>query len=190
MSDFRPFARLLLAGALLGGLAGCDTLGMSFGPSAPSGPAARPIDYRNDDLSAVLFAIDVPVGLKPVAGGTVATFDATNGGKADKHVRATLVLADGEAVDAALPPPASGRTSYLFTFGEKDKAAIRAAQKWLQAQPTDSAPVVLLDVAPKLCATAAPDPTMTYNVVPALAGTPLTPIVSGEAIGQLPACAG
>lgn len=177
--------RTLLATAALAALAGCDTLGMGFAPPAPAAPAGRAIDYRNDDLANLTFAVDLPQTLRPLPGGAVVTLDAT-GIKSSKHFKGTLALADGEAVNSVLPPPTSGRTYVLFGFAAKDKQAVRDFQKWLRAQPGAEPPVIALDVAPKLCETAPIDPaTTTYGVLPALPGTALLPIVANGPIGRL-----
>jgi hypothetical protein len=189
-------ARLVLAGVGLTLLAGCDTLGMSFGPSTPAAPTGRAIDYASDNLSALVFALDVPTSLRPLAGGMVATL-AASGPKGEKQVKATLVLADGEPVDGMLPPPASGRTYYLFAFAAKDKAAVAALQKWVKGLPAGAEPVTSLDVAPRLCATAPVDPVATtFSVVPALPGSTFVPLVNAAPVaslaaataGQLPPC--
>ena len=106
MLDFRHIAPVGLIALTLLPLAGCDTFGMNFGPSSPPPPVQRAIDYSNDDLSTLVFAIDAPAGLRPVPNKSIATFDATTD-KAGKHVKATLVLVDGDAVEGTLPPPAA-----------------------------------------------------------------------------------
>jgi|GEM_PF-1377974 len=189
--------RTILAAAALAALFGCDTFGVDFGaPNTPSLPAGRAIDYRNDDLTGLVFAIDLPAGLRPLPGSTTATIDAS-AAKGDKHFKGTLVLADGAATDSLLPPPASGRTYVMFGFAPKDKGALRDLQKWIKAQ-TDQ-PVVALDVQPKVCATTQVDAgTTTYAVLAALPSTALLPIVAGAPIGRLmlstggtlPTCAG
>jgi len=194
----RVVPAIALSALLASGLAGCDTLGFGVGsPVAPAPVAARALDYRIDDLASLVFAIDLPTSFRPVPSGTVVTFDATNASAA-KHFKATLVLADGEAIDGALPPPAAGRTYFLLGFSDKDKAVLRAAQQWVRALPPDAAPVTALHIAPRLCAAGQVDPAAAeVSVVPALPDGPaLTPIVAepvatllAETGGSLQPCA-
>lgn len=182
-------ARLALLAALLPALGACDTFGLGLGPSQPAAPAGRMIDYRHDDLASLVFALDIPVSLRPIPGGTTASLDLSTA-KGDRHVKAALVLADGDGIGASLPPPGSGRTYVMFGFAEKDKQALRAAQKWLSAQP-DVAPVTVLNVTPKLCETAAIDPAATtFAIRPALPGTAILPLVDGAPIARLAAATG
>ena len=178
--------RSFCALAVLVALAGCDTLGgIGFGPSTPATPPGRALDYANDDLASLIFAVDQPPSLRPVPGGSVATLDAS-GAKGEKHFKGALALADGEAIDRLLPPAAAGRTYVLFGFAAKDKPALRDLQKWLKAQPDGASPVVVLQVMPKLCETAAVDPAATtYSILPALPGTALLPLVSQAPVGAL-----
>jgi len=192
-----PF-RLVCVAACVLALAGCDTLGgLDFGGGSAASAAATGIDYRADDLAAAVFAIDLPAGVRPRNGGTTATLDLS-APKGEKHVAATLVLADGSAADATLPPPASGRSYVFFGFADRDKSALRAAQAWLRALPPDAQPVTAFSVAPGLCATGRLDTaSATYSVIPVLPGKPLLPLVSDAPIAglipsagaPLPACA-
>jgi len=195
LSHIVPFG--LLAAVLLP-LAGCDTFGMNFGSSAPSAPAQRAIDYRNDDLSSMVFALDLPANLQPVPSRSILTFDATTAANAGKHVKAALTLVDGDAAEGKLPPPATGRTYYLLGPGTKDKAALTAAQTWLKALPPDAAPVTVLQVVPSFCSSGPVDPTTaTISILPALpTGDALAPLVETEPLsnlladsaGKLPVC--
>jgi len=187
-------ALLLAAVAVVAPLAGCDSLGL--GASAPATPPSRALDYRQDELAAVVFALDLPADLHPVQRASTARFDITAAGKGERHLKATLVLADGDSIDGELPPPAAGRTYYLLGFADRDKQAIAAAQKWLAALPPGSAPVIAFDVTPKFCETAAIDPSVTrFSLLPALPGAgPLLPLVNAQPVtaviggGQVPPC--
>jgi hypothetical protein len=187
-------ALMLAALAALLPLAGCDSFGL--GASAPTPPPSRALDYRQDDLASVVFALDLPADLQPVQRASTARFDITTAGKGDRHLKATLVLADGDSIDGELPPPAAGRTYYLLGFADRDKQAIAGAQKWLAGLPPGSAPVVAFDVTPKFCETAAIDPSVTkFSVLPALPGAgPLLPLVNAQPVtaviggGQVPPC--
>ena len=186
MFDLRRIAPLASLVAMLATLAGCDTLDFALPGAAASAPPQRALDYRNDDLSSLVFALDVPTSLRPVPNGTVLTFAATTS-KAERHLKANLVLADGDAVDGALPPPAAGRTYYLLGFGDKDKAAFRETQQWLRTLPPDAAPVTALNIVPRLCAMGQVDPATTkIAVLAALPGAPaLLPLVASEPLATL-----
>jgi len=197
MSGLSRIAPFSLLAALLLPLAGCDTFGMNFGSSAPAAPVQRAIDYRNDDLSSLVFALDLPANLQPVPSRSLLTFDATSAGNAGKHVKAALTLVDGDATEGKLPPPATGRTYYLLGLGAKDKAALNAAQTWLKALPPDAAPVTALQVLPHFCSSGPVDPTSVVSILPALpSGAALAPLVETEPLsnfladsdGKLPSC--
>ena len=98
---------------------------MNFGSSAPDTPAQRAIDYRNDDLSSMVFALDLPANLQPVPSRSILTFDATTAGNPRQACRGG---ADPRRWRCrrrqAAPPPATGRTYYLLGPGAKDKAAL------------------------------------------------------------------
>ena len=198
MSGLSHIAPIGLLAAMLLPLAGCDTFGLNFGSPAPSAPVQRAIDYRNDDLSSMVFALDLPANLQPVPSRSVLTFDATTAENSGKHVKASLTLVDGDAASGTLPPPSAGRTYYLLGTGAKDKAALRAAQTWLKALPPDAAPVTVLQVVPRFCSSGPVDPTAAViSILPALpSGGALAPLVSTEPLsnllddssGKLPAC--
>jgi hypothetical protein len=193
-----PFRRtvrvggVLLAAALL--LSGCDTFGLGGGGTPV--PAARALDYRADDLASLVVALDLPAELQPVPGRTTARFDVTTETKGERHVKASLVRADGDLIDAGLPPPGSGRTYYLLGFSARDAKAVADAQKWLAGLPVGAPPVIAFNVSPSLCETAAIDPAATtFSILPALPGAgPLVPLVSDKPLtmllngGQVPPC--
>jgi hypothetical protein len=146
MSGLSRIVPLGLLAAVLLPLAGCDTFGMNFGSSAPDTPAQRAIDYRNDDLSSMVFALDLPANLQPVPSRSILTFDATTAGNPGKHVKAALTLVDGDAAEGKLPPPATGRTYYLLGPGVKDKAL----RQKINAQPPGQASALSLGVRGRL----------------------------------------
>ena len=193
--------RVFLFTALVGltALAGCTTLGV--GNATPPGPAARALDYLNDDLGNLVFALDLPTTILPQPAGSSLTLDATTAANGTRHIQASLTLADGDAADGALPPPAAGRTYYFLGVSDKDKKSLREVQKWAKTLPSGVAPVFVLDLAPRLCANAPIDPTAT-NVAVLVAlpnGSPLTPLIATEPLATLlaetgattlPVCAG
>lgn len=190
MSPFRllPLGLLVLPPLL----AGCDSLGL--GGAGNAAPPARAIDYRTDDLSQAIFAFDLPSGVQPVPKASTASLDAGAAGKAGRHLKASLVLADASDIDGQLPPPAAGRTYYLLGFGDKDKAALREAASWFGKQ--NPAPAIAFVVAPNLCATQPVDiGGATLSVTPVLPGQPaLQPLIASAPLaayaagGKLPAC--
>jgi hypothetical protein len=192
MSGFRAVILLALAGTAVFALSGCDTMGLGFGPApSPAAAPARALDYRNDDLASTVFALDVPESLRLMPSGSFATFDAGSG-KTGRHLKAVLTLADGDAIDSALPPPAAGSTYYLLGFSEKDKPALREAQKSLKTMPADAAPGAVLQVSPRFCSVGAVDPASTMvTIIPALPGaSALLPLVASAPLATLPEAAG
>ena len=194
---FRRRILEVIAMAMLLPLVGCDTFGL--GASAPPpAVAARPLDPKTDAVPDLIFAFNLPEGVQPLETGMIAHFDVTSAGKGSRHVKAALALADGEDVDDGLSPPPPGHTYYLFGFGDKDKAALGAAQQWLQALPPAAAPVATLTVDPRLCQIANVDPAVaSFSVEIALpAGPPLTPLIAATTLADAPggthlkACAG
>ncbi len=170
-------------------LGGCSSLGGLSASSggAGGGPAALPAD-----IGRALFALDVPVTVEPVAPGLRLVVTVPQGG----GLEALLVRADAEPVMAALPPPADGRTYYVYALSEADRAAVAALQARLAASP---APAATISIVPALCVTAGIDPAKEQiSVLPVLGGTALRPLIAGETLSSiatrtgapLPSCAG
>lgn len=182
-----------LAAVLL--LGGCDTFGIGGAPPAPA-PAVRPLDVRTDDLASLIFALDLPPDVQPVENASRADLDISTPSKGARHVRAVLVLADGDSIDGGLPPLAAGHTYYLLGFSPKDQAALAEAQKWLAALPPDAAPVSAFTVTPKLCSRGPVDAAAAiFSVEAALPGGPPlaplrgpTPLAALNGGRSLPAC--
>jgi hypothetical protein len=197
MTNNRVLALLALMG--LTALGACTTLG--WGDPVPQSPAARALDYLNDDLGTLVFALDLPTSVTPLPTGSLVTLEATTAANGNRHVQALLTLADGDAIDSALPAPASGRNYYFLGLSDKDKKSLRDAQKWAKALPAGMAPVFALNLVPRLCASDPADP-VTTRVAVLLAlpnGPPLEPLVPMEPLAtflaetgatSLPACAG
>lgn len=181
----RPLA--LAAIVLLPLLAACSSLGLGeSGSAAATLPMARAVDARTDDLAAMIFVLDVPAGVQPLPEGPAASFDAGGQGAAGQHVHAVLVLADGDAIDGQLPPPATGRTYYLFGLGDRDQTTLRAAQAWAGRQTPP--PATSFSVTSRLCALRPADPTAVVSITPVLPGRPpLLPLASFP-VGALAAC--
>ena len=114
--------RLLLAIALSLLLAACSGTGPDFSSHGPS------FDPSKDDVADLLIVFDLPRGLGTNnTAGQLFTFDAAQGGP-NEHLRLTLMPADGDQVMSSLPPPADGRSYYLFQLAPQAKSQILAAQ--------------------------------------------------------------
>ncbi len=187
--------------ATVSALGGCTTLGMVL--NLPASPAGRPIDYLGDDVARLVFAIDVPRSLQLVEQASIFSLDLTTS-RGARHIKARLVLADGDQIDENLPAPADGRTYYLLGFSESDQAAIRDAQAWAKAQGAEQqgieVPRIISVVMPKFCAISPIDPQSTkISVLAELPdGPPLLPLAAQQPLSMvpglgdapLPACAG
>lgn len=166
--------RTALATGLLLALAGCSSLGLH-----PTGTKPAGLDYLNDDLGAMALAFDLPEALEPLPGASRLDFAVQVPGKGERLVEAMLVPGDAELVAGVLPPPADGRSYYVFGLDEKDASALREAQLWARAQAESGAvpqtPVV--SITPRFCATAAMDvaqmPVSVQLVVPGRGAVPL-----------------
>jgi hypothetical protein len=184
----------LIVVALL--LAACTTL------SWDTAAKLQALDPLNDDIAGLVFALDLPAGIEPIPDQSGFAFDVTTPGKGERHVKAMLTLADGDAIDSALPPPGNGRTYYLVGFSDADKLALRAAQLWARGiTAAGTAPQVAVTVTPHFCANPGVDPAKaSFSVLVALPGaTNLEPLINGESFATLlqqtgapalPACAG
>lgn len=176
-------------------LAGCDTLGALGPPDASATAAASPtlvvarhVDYTHDDVSKMIFAVDLPAGVQPLSSGTAALYEITTPSAGGRHIHAELALADGGEIDTTLPPPAPGRAYYLFGFADRDKLSVTQAEQWLATLPSGQTPKIAFQVVPKVCTSAAVDPaTTTFTVTAVLpGGPPLQPIMANIPLKALP----
>jgi hypothetical protein len=180
-------------------LAACSSL------SLPTAAKLRALDYLNDDVASLVLAFDVPETLEPIPDASTVRFDIVSPGNGEKHITAVLVRSDAGEIAGTLPPPADGRTYYLFGFSPKDQQAIRDVQAWARALPkTGSGGSTLsIGIGPRFCRTEAVDAsTVRLSVLVALPGaTALEPLIGNEtlasvmAVGgggsaELPACEG
>lgn len=181
-------ARFAALAAVLA-LSACTTL-------VPTGnaPAPRALDTIEDDLTGLILAFDVPAVVQPVLAQSRLRVEITPQGGGAERIEAGLQLADADLAEGALPPPQGGRTYYLLTLVEKDRAALKAAQERLRRLPSGTA-VVSVGLAPWFCAIGAdPGPNARYTVRVLASGQaqPLAPLVSNQPVapsGQpLPAC--
>ncbi|MEP7240896.1 MAG: hypothetical protein ABI697_08430 [Devosia sp.] len=177
---FRSIPSMLLA--LL--LTGCASVGLDTAPATP-----RALDTLNDDLGALVIALDMPRGVGAVEGGTALTLDL--GGPRPQHLRAPLVEADADAVAATLPPPGTGRAYYFLSLAPADQVLVRT----LQQSARNSAVVPVLAVVPKYCVSGPLDlKSVTVAVLGGLPGRRLSPLVERATLAQvaagspLPAC--
>jgi hypothetical protein len=180
-------------------LAACSSL------SLPTAAKLRALDYLNDDVASLLLAFDVPETLEPIPDASTVRFDIVSAGNGEKHVNAVLARSDAGEIAGTLPPPADGRTYYLFGFSPADQQAIRDAQAWARALPKTAAGsnALSIGIGPRFCRTEAIDAdNVRLSVLVALPGaTALEPLVSNETLAnviaaggggsaELPACAG
>lgn len=193
MMQFRPILQLLALTGLLG-LAACSSL------NSGTARQLRSIDFLQDDIASVVLAFDVPVTLEPIPDASLFRFDLVVPGYGERHLAPVLVRGDASAAAGTLPPPAEGRTYYLFAFSEADQRALREAQAWAGGATTPVPPRVALE--PRFCSTtAAPDLHKTrVSVLVALPGSgAMAPLIhnarvdellAGTGSSGLPPCAG
>jgi hypothetical protein len=194
--------RVLGAGAIAAAifaLAACSSL------SLPTAAKLRALDYLNDDVASLLLAFDVPEALEPIPDASTISFDIVSAASGQKHVKAVLVRSEAGEIAGSLPPPADGRTYYLFGFAPADQKAIRDAQAWGRALPQTgtSGNSLAVAISPRFCRT---EPVNAKNVrlsvLIALPGaTALEPLIANETLAnvilaggggdtELPACEG
>jgi hypothetical protein len=190
VGGMRGFAIAIGLGAILG-LVGCSSL--PIGQSAP----VRALDYLGDDLAGALVAFDLPASLEPVPGGSTLTFDLTTPASGARHVRAVLAQSDAAELAGTLPPPADGRSYYLFGFSPSDRQAIREAQAWSRTLPGGAGELKVV-LSPALCriGTVRADAVRVSvrvavpgipALAPVIADRPLTAVMGGA---EVPPCAG
>lgn len=172
--------RQIVAIALTMLLAACSTMGV---PNPLGG--GRTLDPVHDDIGGLLIAFDLPRGLGALPSGQLFTYDVANGGPSE-HLRLTLVPADADQGARALPPPADGRSYYLFHIADQDRLAIQSAQAAAQSRGVTSAGVKL-GIVPHLCTSGTIDPNaLTVSVFATLPGqTGLMPFLNNELLAQL-----
>jgi hypothetical protein len=180
--------------ALLFAVVACSSIPIGMGERQHG------LDGLNDDLAGALLALDLPQALEPVAGGTVLSLDITSAGGGERHIKAVLGTGDPGDLAGLLPPPADGRSYYLFGLGTADQAAVREAQAWARTLPPGGAQVTL-GLSPSLCRTDAIDMDRTVvsalvalpgsgRVAPLLGPTSLATVLAAAPIKDVPACAG
>lgn len=169
--------------------------------SIPMGMGARPqaVSGLNDDMAGALLALDLPQVLEPVAGGTVLNLDITSA-SGERHIRAVLGTADPGDLAGLLPPPAEGRSYYLFGLAPADQQAVREAEAWARTLPPEAAQMTV-SLSPGLCRTDAIDLQKTMvaalvalpgsgRVAPLLGPVSLATMLATAPIKDVPACAG
>ena len=180
--------------ALLLAVAACSSIPIGMGERQHG------LDGLNDDLAGALLALDLPQVLEPVAGGTVLNLDITSASGGERHIKAVLGTADPGDLAGLLPPPADGRSYYLFGLAPADQQAVREAQAWARSLPPEAA-TLTLGLSPSLCRTDAIDMQKTMvsalvalpgsgRVAPLLGPVSLTTVLATAPIKDVPACAG
>lgn len=177
-------AALAAAVMVAASLGGCTTL------SGGSADAFRELDFFADDIAALVFAVDVPVTLVPLAESSTIAFAAVTPSHGERRIEATLVRADADAVAGMLPPPGRDRAYYLFEFPAPVRDELREAQQWGRAlEPGFEAlgGVLSVTLRPTFCRSADIDAsasTVSILVVTA-GGDRLEPLLDRAAITQL-----
>lgn len=161
-------------------VAGCN--GLSLDTAA----RLRGLDYLNDDIASLLIAFDLPDALEPQPKGSTLTIDITTPASGKRHVRAVLIETDPGELAGTLPPPAEGRTYYLFGFSEADKAAIREVQAFARGMPA-GANSLGVSFSPQVCRTERIDPeAVRVSVQVALPGAAgLAPLIANQSLASL-----
>jgi hypothetical protein len=180
--------------ALLVVLAACSSIPIGMGGRQNG------LDGLNDDVALALLALDLPQVLEPVPGGTVLNFDITSASGGERHIKAILATADPGELAGLLPPPADGRSYYLFGLAAADQQAIREAQEWARGLPPGAAQVTL-GLGPSLCRTDAIDMQKTMvsalvvlpgsgRAAPLLGPVSLATVLATAPSKEIPPCAG
>jgi hypothetical protein len=190
----RRTIRIAAAAVALAALAACSSI--------PIGTASklRGLDYLNDDVANLLLAFDLPPSLEPVQGASTISFDITTPSSGERRIKATLIAADADDLAGTLPPPSGERNYYLFGFSDADKQAIREAQAWAKTLPAGNN-ALSISLSPRLCRTEPVDPAKTTisalvalpgapGLAPLLSNQPLSSVLAGAPIKDVPPCAG
>ncbi len=180
--------------ALLMVLAACTSI--------PIGSSGRQggLDGLNDDVAGALLALDLPQALEPVSGGSTLSLDVVAASGGERHVKAALGTADPGELAGLLPPPADGRSYYLFGLAPADQQAVREVQAWARTLAPGDAQVTV-GLSPSLCRTDAIDMDKTVvsalvalpesgRVAPLLGPVSLATVLASAPIKDIPPCAG
>jgi hypothetical protein len=190
----RLITRIAIAAIAFTALVACSSI--------PIGTASklRGLDYLKDDVASLLLALDLPPSLEPATEASTLSFDITTPTSGERHIKATLVAADAADLAGTLPAPTGDRNYYLFGFSDTDKQAIREAQAWAKTLPPGNN-ALSISLAPKLCRTEVINPATTTvsalialpgatGLAPLLSNQPLSTILAGAPIKDIPPCAG
>lgn len=140
-------ARRTMTLAMLLLLAGCSSLPMG------GAPAPSEVDVLNADVAGALFVLDLPQTLEPTPEDSSVAISLVAGAEGERRVDATLWRADPGELAGLLPPPADGRSYYLFGLDAADQTAVREAQAWARGRTVQSA----ITLRPGVCRTDAID---------------------------------
>ena len=171
---------------LIAGLAACTSL--NFGTAITTN--LRALDYLNDDIANLVFALDLPYQLAPVPEDSEVAFDIVVASQGERHVTAILIRADADTIMGTLPPPTEGRGYYVLAFSDDDKTKIREAQEWVRSvRETAGNPVdgeFSLGISPAFCATQPVNLLRaTFSVYITLPGEePLQPLIANRGLSD------
>ena len=184
MTVFQTFSRFKLIALMVLGLSGCT--GLNFGTAN----ALQSLDFLNDDIAEMTFAVDAPVQILPQDEGVLFEMDVVTAQNGERHIRAVLVRGDFSEAVSQLKPPLSGRAYHLFAFGETDKEAIGELQAWareLQREQGQVGGELTVKITPSFCRTSSADASdLRVSVLVSLPGKPgLNPLLSNVKLSDL-----
>lgn len=180
----RQLFRALIGVLFLLPLTGCSSL--SLGTALQ----LQAIDYLNDDIASLVFALDLPQTVKPVPDASYFRFDMTTAGFGERRIKAILQQADTDEISGELPTIGNGRNFYLFKFSEEDRAKLREAQAFardLTSKHDNVGGELSIGIVPTLCKTAELKLESTrFSVQITLPGkTKLQPLINNQKLSEL-----
>lgn len=180
----KRFYRTIVALFMLLPILGCSSL--SLGTALQ----LQAIDFLNDDIASLIFALDLPQSVKPAPGGSYFQFDMTTAGFGERRIKAVLQNADTDEVSGALPRIGDGRSFYLLKFSDEDRAKLREAQAFaldLKDKHDTVGGQLIVAVVPVLCHTSSAEPEdVRFSVQITLPGKPsLQPLINNQKLSEL-----
>lgn len=180
----RQFFRVLVGLFFVLPLMGCSSL--SLGTALQ----LQAIDYLNDDIASLIFALDLPQTVKPVPDSSYFTFEMTTAGFGERRIKAVLQRADTDDISGELPAIGNGRSFHLYKLSEDDRAKLREAQAFARDLKTKHDNVggqLSIGIVPALCSTTELKPENTrFSVQVTLPGkTRLQPLINNQKLSEL-----
>ncbi len=88
------------------------------------------IDWLNDDVAKMTFALDLPISLKPMKNEIALVINATTSKFGERNIEAILEETADLSKVANLPQLAKGRVYYLFSIAKNGQEEIEEFQQW------------------------------------------------------------